>query len=288
MDKHDAGQQSRNSCLNTWRAGCGGSRTSGSEGGPGKPTSRKADRAPRPDPYTVLFAKTSRVLAELAGGRADGSWEQRLRRLARIDLLILDDVALRPFSASQGDDFYAPVSERAGRGSFILTANRSPKDWYELFPNAVVAEGVLDRLINSSFHVHMEGKSYRPKRRPVALALHVHVEGGVDQPVEDPFGDHRVGEQLVPVLRRAVGREDEGTVPRSLTDELVEVVALGAREGAQGEVVEDQEVEAREAPQAALPAALGASSGELGKQAAGLGEEHRVAAPAGEVPERLG
>ncbi|WP_239062993.1 DDE-type integrase/transposase/recombinase, partial [Streptomyces sp. SID13031] len=38
--------------MNTWRAGCGGSRTSGSEGGPGKPTSRKADRAPRSDPYT--------------------------------------------------------------------------------------------------------------------------------------------------------------------------------------------------------------------------------------------
>jgi len=36
----------------TWRAGCGGSRTSGSKGGPGKPTSRKVDRAPRPDPYT--------------------------------------------------------------------------------------------------------------------------------------------------------------------------------------------------------------------------------------------
>jgi len=32
--------------------------------------------------YTVLFAKTSRLLAELAGGRADGSWEARLRRLA--------------------------------------------------------------------------------------------------------------------------------------------------------------------------------------------------------------
>src|SRR5450756_2443905 len=71
----------------------------------------------------------------------------------------------------------------------------------------------------------------------------------------------------------------------ALRDELVEVVALGAREGPQGEVVEDQEVEAREAPQAALPAALGASSGKLGKQAAGLGEEHRVATAAGQVPE---
>ena len=108
----------------------------------------------------------SRVLAELAGGRADGSWETRLRRLARGDLLIVDDFAMRAFSASQGDDFYELVSERAGQGSFILTANRSPKDWYELFPNAVVAESVLDRLVNSSYHVHMEGRSYRPKRRP--------------------------------------------------------------------------------------------------------------------------
>ncbi len=40
--------------MNTWRAGCGESRTSGSEGGPGKPTSRKADRAPRSDPYTYV------------------------------------------------------------------------------------------------------------------------------------------------------------------------------------------------------------------------------------------
>lgn len=40
--------------MNTWRAGCGGSRTSGSEGGPRKPTSRKAGRAPRSDPYTYV------------------------------------------------------------------------------------------------------------------------------------------------------------------------------------------------------------------------------------------
>ena len=77
-----------------------------------------------------------------------------------------NDFALRAFTGARGDDFYELVSERAGCGSFIITANRSPKDWYELFPNAVVAESILDRLINSSFHVHMEGKSYRPKRQP--------------------------------------------------------------------------------------------------------------------------
>jgi hypothetical protein len=73
---------------------------------------------------------------------------------------------LRPFTADQGDDFYELVSQRANRDSFILNSNRSPNDWYELFPKPVVAESVLYRLINASFHVHMEGKSYRPRRRP--------------------------------------------------------------------------------------------------------------------------
>ena len=75
-------------------------------------------------------------------GAPTAAGRRRLRRLARVDLLILDDFAMRAFTASQGDDFYELVSERAGHGSFILTANRSPKDWYELFPNAVVAESV--------------------------------------------------------------------------------------------------------------------------------------------------
>jgi DNA replication protein DnaC len=48
----------------------------------------------------------------------------------------------------------------------ILTSNRAPADWYGLFPNPVVAEGVLDRLVNSAHHVLMDGKSYRPTRRP--------------------------------------------------------------------------------------------------------------------------
>jgi len=37
---------------------------------------------------------------------------------------------------------------------------------YELFPNAVVAEGVFDRLVSSSFHVHMEAKSFRQQPQP--------------------------------------------------------------------------------------------------------------------------
>ena len=54
MVKRTDARITRTSGITTWRAGCGESRMSGSEGGPGKPTSQEAGRAPRPDPYTYI------------------------------------------------------------------------------------------------------------------------------------------------------------------------------------------------------------------------------------------
>jgi DNA replication protein DnaC len=115
--------------------------------------------------HTAIFTKTSRMLADLAGGHADRTWNNRLRRWARPALLVLDDFAMRDFTPAQADDLYELVTERAGR-SLVLTSNRKPEDWYPLFPNPVVAESVLDRLINTAHHIPMNGRSYRPNKRP--------------------------------------------------------------------------------------------------------------------------
>jgi DNA replication protein DnaC len=115
--------------------------------------------------YTVAFTKTSRLLADLAGGHADRTWEARLRRWARPSVLVLDDFAMRSFTPTQSDDLYELITERTGK-SLIATANRAATDWYSLFPNAVVAESILDRVVNSAHHIHMDGKSYRPNARP--------------------------------------------------------------------------------------------------------------------------
>jgi len=117
--------------------------------------------------YTVAFTKTSRLLADLAGGHADRTWEARLRRWARPSVLVLDDFAMRAFTPTQSDDLYELITERNGK-SLIATANRAATDWYSLFPNAVVAESILDRVVNSAHHIHMDGKSYRPNARPGA------------------------------------------------------------------------------------------------------------------------
>jgi DNA replication protein DnaC len=117
--------------------------------------------------YSALFTKTSRLLADLAGGHADHTWETRLKRWARPTVLICDDFAMRDFTVAQADDLYELVTERATK-STIFTANRQASDWYSLFPNPVVAESILDRIVNTAHHVHMDGKSYRPNKRPGA------------------------------------------------------------------------------------------------------------------------
>ena len=72
---------------------------------------------------------------------------------------------MRAFTPAQSDDLYELVTERTGK-SLITTANRAATDWYSLFPNPVVAESILDRVVNSAHHIHMDGKSYRPNKRP--------------------------------------------------------------------------------------------------------------------------
>ena len=115
----------------------------------------------------VRFAKTSRVLADLAGGHADRTWGARVREYTRPTILILDDFGLREHTAAQADDLYELISDRAvNHRPLILTSNRKPLDWYPLFPNPVVAESLLDRLINTSHQVLMDGPSYRPRKRP--------------------------------------------------------------------------------------------------------------------------
>ena len=63
-------------------------------------------------------------------------------------------------------DLYELIDQRYRSGSMIVTANRSPKDWYPLFPNPVIAESALDRLLICSHTITLTGRSYRSLLRP--------------------------------------------------------------------------------------------------------------------------
>jgi DNA replication protein DnaC len=111
--------------------------------------------------YNVLFMKTNRLLADLGGGRADETWEKRIQHYLKPNLLIVDDFAMKEFTKTQAEDLYELIDRRYHTSSLIVTANRAPKDWYPLFPNPVIAESALDRLVSCAHMITLTGKSYR-------------------------------------------------------------------------------------------------------------------------------
>ena len=117
--------------------------------------------------YDVLFVKSVKMLRSLHAARADHSWEKRIKKFLRPDLLIIDDFGLTALTPTQAEDFYEIVTERHLTSSMIINSNRPPQDWIPLFPDPVMANSALDRLAHHAHHIIIEGgESYRKKLRP--------------------------------------------------------------------------------------------------------------------------
>ncbi|MFH1025652.1 MAG: IS21-like element helper ATPase IstB [Nitrospirota bacterium] len=111
--------------------------------------------------YNVLYTKAAKMLLYLNGGRADNSWETRIKRYTATDLLIIDDFGLKPLTPLQSDDFYEVINERYMKKSIIFTSNRSIEDWQGLFPEPIIANSALDRIAHNAHQIIMTGESYR-------------------------------------------------------------------------------------------------------------------------------
>jgi DNA replication protein DnaC len=105
------------------------------------------------------------MLSQLNGGRADNSWERRMNAYLRPDLLILDDFGLKSIQPPGPEDLYDVINERYERGSILLTSNRAPNEWSDLFLDPLLASAGLDRLLDQAEVVVMRGPSYRARGR---------------------------------------------------------------------------------------------------------------------------
>ncbi|HEY3284198.1 MAG TPA: IS21-like element helper ATPase IstB [Armatimonadota bacterium] len=115
--------------------------------------------------YRVLAASTHRLLAGLYAARADGTYPRRFQKLSSVDLLILDDFGLRPVSAAGAEDLYEILQRRYERGSILLTSNRAPSEWAEVFGDGLLASAALDRLTHHAQLTALTGESYRQRQR---------------------------------------------------------------------------------------------------------------------------
>jgi DNA replication protein DnaC len=117
---------------------------------------------------TVHAARADKLFTRLRAARLDNTLDAEVRKLARVDMLILDDFALKPLDATETNDFYELVVERHRRASTIVTSNREPAEWLTMMSDALLAQSAVDRLTSGAHTLIIEGPSYRqrhPHRR---------------------------------------------------------------------------------------------------------------------------
>ena len=113
----------------------------------------------------VLFISAQKMLQHIHGGRADGSLERRINTYLRPDLLILDDFGLKPIQPPGPEDLYDIINERYEKGSILLTSNRAPAEWADVFLDPLLASAGLDRLLDRAEVIILRGASYRAQTR---------------------------------------------------------------------------------------------------------------------------
>jgi DNA replication protein DnaC len=113
----------------------------------------------------VLSFSAHHLLARLLAARADGTYSRFLAKLTGVELLIIDDFGLRPITAQGAEDLYELIARRYERGSILLTSNRAPQEWAEVFGDSLLASAALDRLTHHARITVMTGESYRQRHR---------------------------------------------------------------------------------------------------------------------------
>jgi DNA replication protein DnaC len=114
------------------------------------------------DTRRVVFVTAPRMLNDLHGAEIHGSLERALLRYARPDLLVIDDFAVLAMDAAQAKLAFQVISERYDhRRSTVVTTNRPFKDWTKVFPDALNAQVIAERLTERSELFLLDGKGYR-------------------------------------------------------------------------------------------------------------------------------
>jgi DNA replication protein DnaC len=107
-----------------------------------------------------------RLFEQLAIARASASYSQTLARLAKIDVLILDDFLLAPMSASERQDLLEVLEDRYSNTSTIITTQLPTKTWHEAIGDPTIADAICDRLVHNAHVVALRGPS---RRHPKAV-----------------------------------------------------------------------------------------------------------------------
>jgi len=116
--------------------------------------------------FTVLYARTTRLMQELRVAHGDGSFGRRLAALARIDVIVLDDFAGAPMDTGERTDLLELLDDRVGTKATLITSQMAVNKWHAWLDDPTVADAILDRIVHRSHRIALKGPSLRKGEQP--------------------------------------------------------------------------------------------------------------------------
>lgn len=117
--------------------------------------------------FMTLYARTSKLLHDFEIAKADGSYSKLLAKMAKVNLLIIDDWGLTPLTPAQRRDLLEILDDRYNRGSTLITSQFPIHIWHELIGEATIADAILDRLVHAAHKITLKGDSMRKTCSPL-------------------------------------------------------------------------------------------------------------------------
>ncbi len=115
--------------------------------------------------FRALYRRVPRLLEELALAHADGTYTRLLGRLAKVDVLVLDDWGLAPLREQERRDMLEIFDDRHGVRSAILTSQLPVEKWHDYVADPTIADALLDRDVHNAHRINLKGPS---RRKPEA------------------------------------------------------------------------------------------------------------------------
>jgi DNA replication protein DnaC len=111
--------------------------------------------------FTATYVWAPRLLHELAVSRGDGSYARLLARLAKLDLLAIDDWLLAALTDAERRDLLEVIEDRSERASTLIASQLPPTAWHAAIGEPSVADAICDRLIHRAHRLTLKGPTMR-------------------------------------------------------------------------------------------------------------------------------
>lgn len=113
--------------------------------------------------FKVSYFNMQKLMMRLKMTRADGTAIKLFDKIAKTDLLIIDDFGLMPLDRPQQLDLMEIIEDRHGKKSTIIASQLPVASWFDIIGEETIADAILDRLINTSHRIELKGESLRKK-----------------------------------------------------------------------------------------------------------------------------